>query len=207
MKFADRYHALCAEVLGADLDATAAAPLAREVGLVDDDDGLRVARGDSFLDDGDEAQLRSPLDGVDDQRWTQFARGMVAARPGDVSPSNAVGMFLIMPRRLADLGLVRGTQRTRSPEGKTIYVAAFVPPLTCQRFLADPEIQYLVFCQSICDYDERMRSGEIERVPGMSRSGALAVLHRCGPHGMKTWAEGDRFPQTQAAFDRVEGIF
>lgn len=170
-----------------------------------DDVVVDVARGDTRLDEG-ESQLASPLDGVDDGPWTQFVRGLTVASPGDVSPSNGVGMFCMMPRRLDDLGLVRRLSRSKA-DGKMVWVAEFLPPLTSELFLTIPEIQYAVFRASIGDYDGQMARGEIEREPELSRSGSLAVLHRCGPQGLKTWASGDRFPATQAVVDRVSGIF
>ena len=39
-------------------------------------------------------------------------------------------------------------------------------------------------------------------------SGALAILHRCGPNGLKSWSdESARFPMTVALFERTNGIF
>jgi len=57
------------------------------------------------------------------------------------------------------------------------------------------------------DYAGKVADGEIEKNPKMSLSGALAVLHRCGPMGLKTWENGEHFPATQAVYDRVAGLF
>lgn len=166
-----------------------------------------LARGDSLLDEGDEAALKSVLPGVADDCWTQFVRNMIVAPVSAVSDSNAVGMFEMMPRRLADLGVVSKLARTRSDANKTIWVAAFVPPLTADKFLSDQREQYRVFSDSMCDYAKRMENGEIARVPGMSLSGALAILHRCGPTGLATWERGERFPATVKSYERVAGLF
>jgi hypothetical protein len=166
-----------------------------------------VARGDSLLDDGDEAALKSELPGVDDARWTQFVRAMVCADCDAVSESNAVGMFQFMPRRLHDLGLVKNINRSTGPTKRTIYVAVFVPPLTASKFLKNPDEQYRAFSKSCRDYATKISDGEIKKDPGMSLSGALAILHRAGPKGLDTWASGERFPSTVSKFERIEGVF
>lgn len=202
MKLAQRYANLF-EVFGDDGGDAVEEPLVVPVKA-----DPRVARGDTLLDDGDEAKLPSALPGVEDEKWTQFVRGMIVAKPEEVSPSNAVGMFFIMPRRLADLGVVSEPQRQTSPvSGRTVYVATFVAPLTSDKFLKNPDEQYRVFCQSMKDYADKMSRGDIERDGDMSLSGALAVLHRAGPTGLDSWSRGDRFPATEAAYDRVAGIF
>lgn len=165
-----------------------------------------VARGDSFLDEGEEASLTSVLPIASDQQWTQFVRGMVCAAPHEVSEANALGMFQLMPRRLADLGIVDQLAR-RQMGVRAIWVAEFVGPLTCEQFLRSPQAQYGAFAQSMRDYHQRMQSGEIERAPGMSASEALAVLHRAGPRGLEAWQRGDRFPTTEKLVTRVAGVF
>ena len=168
---------------------------------------LCVARGDLFLDDADAPALRSEISGVSDEHWSQFVRHM--GNPellSTVSESNALGMFQLMPRRLADLGIVTNVQRAKSPAGRTIWVAVFVPPMTCAAFLRSPQEQYRAFARSMRDYADRLQSGEVSR--GMlSLSGALAVLHRAGPRGLQTWTRGERFPATIAVHERVAGVF
>lgn len=172
-----------------------------------------VARGDSYLDEGEEGGLKSELPGVDDDCWTQFVKCMMTSKVNAVSASNAVGVFEMMPRRLADLGVVKKLARSKSPasssapQGRTVWVAVFVPPWTADRFLKSPKKQYEVFCQSMQDYDSKMQNGEIVRGSGMSRSGALAVLHKAGPQGLQTWLSGDQFPTTKKLYESVAGIF
>lgn len=178
------------------------------------DSDYDVARGDSLLDDGD-TPIKSEIPGVDDACWTQFVAGMITSKLTSVSDSNALGMFEMMPRRLADLGIVEKLVRTRkevtADDGakryRTIWVAVFVPPLTCEKFLKSPSEQCDAFNRSMKDYAAKIASGEIEKPEVMSLSGALAILHRCGPQGLKTWESGERFPTTQAAYDRVAGVF
>lgn len=151
--------------------------------------------------------LRSALPGVPDEAWTEFVSAMVTSTVPAVSASNALGMFELTPRRLADLGLVRRLTRTRSPAGKTIWVAAFMPPLTCDTFLRSPSLQYRVFAKSMQDYAHRIADGDIEPLEDVSLSGNLAILHKCGPSGLKTWASSERFPATVAVFERANGVF
>ncbi len=176
-----------------------------EDSLADDGVTVRVARGDAFLDDG--MALDSELPDVSDEEWTQFVRGMATEPLASVSPYNALGMFALTPRRLTDLGLLTKLKRVRTPAGKMVWAAMFTPPMSADTFLRDPEAQYVASAGSCQEYDAGMRHGTLEREPSMSRSGALAILHRAGPAGLKTWAEGKRFPSTEAAYDSVAGIF
>lgn len=157
--------------------------------------------------------LKSELPGVSDDAWTDFAFAMKTASPSAVSASNAMGMFELKPRRLADLGLVKNVSCTRSPTGRMVWVGEFVPPLTSKEFLKSAVIQYKAFCDSMRNYVQGLRDGAIPKPdggppPGMTISGVLAVLHRCGPSGLKTWNdEGNRFEQTRELFERSNGIF
>lgn len=151
--------------------------------------------------------LPSFLQGVSDEAWTEFVRNMATGSPLTVSDSNALGMFEIMPRRLADLGLVFRLSRSKSSKGRTIWVGSFIPPLKCSNFLKNPSIQYKVFCKSIKDYDDKINNGIIKKDTGMSRSGALAILHRAGPRGLDAWNEGKRFSFTEEIYNRVARLF
>jgi hypothetical protein len=42
---------------------------------------------------------------------------------------------------------------------------------------------------------------------GMTLSGALAVLHRCGPNGLDSWKSGKRFEHTEALFKKTNELF
>ena len=162
---------------------------------------------EEIVEEADRVSIKSELPGVPNDKWTEFLRGMIIAEVSAVSPSNSLGMFEITPRRLADFGLVQKLARSKSKAGRTIWVAFFVPPLTCRRFLRSPEVQYKVFTKSMQDFDNKMRRGEIRRDKEMSRAGALAILHRAGPQGLDTWSTGERFPSTQNLYDKVQGAF
>ncbi len=157
--------------------------------------------------------LPTEIRGVPDAAWTRFVLALKTAQPGAVSASNAYGMFEMKPRRLADLGLMKNLRKTRLPPpvDRLIWVGEFVPPLTQKKFLADLSAQYRALSDSVRKYVEGLRDGTIPRLqdpPGeMTLSGALAVLHRSGPRGLRTWEEAERFGDTVAVYERANGIF
>jgi hypothetical protein len=157
--------------------------------------------------------LKSELPGVSDKAWTKFACAMKTAPTGAVSKSNEIGMYAMKPRRLADLDLVMNIETTRSPDGRMVWVGDFVPPMTAAKFLRDPRAQYDAFAKSMRQYLDGMKRGTISTPEGgrpkeMSLSGALGVLHRAGPNGMKKWNdESSRFEDTKKLFALVNGIF
>jgi hypothetical protein len=207
VSFAKRYSRIFDEVFGYDegiAEESFVHPVREEEPARGDD--YLVARGDSLLDDGEEACLKSALPGVSDEAWTSFVRCMATAPHDAVSDANTLGMFEMTPRRLEDLGIVKKLKRGKK-SGKTVWLAVFVPPMTCDGFLKSPEAQRKVFARSMQDYTKKMSAGEIKKDPAMSTSGALAILHKAGPGGLKMWASGDRFKATQEAYDRVSGLF
>lgn len=150
------------------------------------------------------ASLRSPLEGVSDEAWSTFVSASLTAKFDAVSPSNHLGAFEMTPRRLQDLGFLYGVKKTQSKKsGRSIWVGKFIPPLTDKAFLKNPQIQFAIFKASMTDYSRRIAAGEIQLPPGIGLAGALAILHRAGPAGLK----GRRFESTQAAFEKVSGLF
>lgn len=166
----------------------------------------KVSEAPRDLRAGGVPPLRSEIPGVSDEAWTSFAVAMRRADPSTVSEEGEVGMFGLKMRRLADLNLVRGLRKVRSPGGKTMtWVGEWTPPLDRERFLASPRAQYRVFSVSMARYAELVRGGDLPR--GATLSGALAILHRCGPPGLRSWSRGQVFPRTADLFQRVNGIF
>lgn len=157
--------------------------------------------------------VKSEIPNVSDEAWTRFVFAMKTAQPGAISASNALGMFEMKARRLADLGLVKDIKRARSPLGRLMWVGEFVAPLTQRDFLSKSAIQYQAFVDSMRSYIDGLCAGTVAKPDGgfpagMTLSGALAVLHRGGPNGLKSWnSEDDRFEDTVALFERVNGIF
>jgi hypothetical protein len=157
--------------------------------------------------------LQSPIPEVTDEGWTQFAVAMKTQDPTVVSASNGLGMFDMKPRRLADLGLMKIIGSTRSPARRMAWLGEWVSPLTQDKFLATPNLQYRAFAASMKRYVGGLRDGSVPLPDGglppeMTLSGVLALLHRCGPNGLKTWSDaGKRFPATIALFEATNGLF
>ncbi len=157
--------------------------------------------------------LPSPIASVGNEAWTEFAIAMKTQDPTAVSASNEYGMFAIKPLRLVDLGLMSDAEHSRAPVGRMAWVGRWVAPLTEEDFLSNPRLQYKAFCASMKRYANGIVSGSVPYpdggLDGVTLSGALAILHRCGPNGLVRWATdaGNRFPTTLALFTRANGIF
>ena len=148
--------------------------------------------------------LKSELSLVSDEAWTRFVLALKTAKPSSVSASNALGMFEMRPRRLGDLGILRNVRCSLSPNHRLVWIGDFVPPLTEKSFLASPEIQYKAFSESMRRY--LMMLPILQE--GMTLSGALAILHRCGPTGLDKWkTESERFPETISLYEKANGLF
>lgn len=153
--------------------------------------------------------LKSEIPGVADEDWTMFALAMKTGDPSKVSSSGELGMFAIKPRRLADFGLMKNLKKVQNETGYA-WVGSWVSPMTKDKFLASPGEQYRQFVQSMRKYADNLQKGIIGAPTdgNTSLSGALAILHRCGPNGLKNWSdESARFPMTVALFERTNGIF
>lgn len=165
---------------------------------------LFVARGDAPPQSW--PLLRSQLPGVSDDAWTRFVRALETQPLDAVTGSGSLGCYEMRPKSLVDLGLMANLRTSTSGalEGD------FFLPLTQRRFLASPVAQF----NALCDILERF-DADIGRkgVLGLSRSGALAVLHRAGRGGLKHWGGKKRWgskvkhESTLALVTAVEGIF
>lgn len=168
--------------------------------------------------------LKSPLDCATDAQWTKFIFAMKTADLDTVGPANEQGMFAMRPRRLVDLGLGMDLESTRMDSGRMGWVFLFVPPMTEELFLgpgesgsdakhaAAAQIQLDTFTRSMLDYVAAIRAKTIPspavRPAGLTLSGALAVLHRCGPSGLKSWADvSSRRQDTITLVDCANGAF
>lgn len=198
------------------VDEIAAAVSAQEMTSFENTDGGRTVDGGgptgAFR--AERAKLlKSEVPGVDDEAWTDFVLAMKTALPSAVSASNGLGLFEMKIRRLADLGLVKNLKNKRSSGGRMIWTGDWVSPMTEKKFLASAQKQYEAFVASVKAYVAGLADGTIAnpdggRPEGMSLSGILAVLHKCGPSGLKTWNdEENRFSDTIALFDATNGIF
>ena len=158
--------------------------------------------------------LPSQIPGVSDEAWTEFALALKTAEQKAVSPSNAFGMFEMKPRRLEDLGLMTNVAPMNArKKGVMAWSGEWVAPMTEKGFLASAVAQYDAFGASMRLYIDGLENGSVkqpeEGLPtDMSVSGALAILHRCGPRGLVNWIDEDnRFPETVALYRAVNGTF
>lgn len=162
--------------------------------------------------------LKIELASVSDADWTRFVLAMKTAAVDSVSGSCALGAWEMRPRRLVDLGLMTNLHSVKTPLGRRSYDGDFIgdvdperSSLTRKMFLENQEVQYLVFATSMRRYVDRLTDGSIEHGqadPNMTLSGALAILHRCGPNGLAKWGdESARFSDTVDLYNRVNGLF
>jgi hypothetical protein len=152
-----------------------------------------------------EIPLKSPLAEITDEQWTKFVRVMMIAPTTAVSPSNALGAFSFMPRRLVDLNILSTLKRTRSKRsGRTIWASTNqLDHARAEKFLRSITLQYKIFVASMKDYASKISSGAVKLPSECTMSGALALCHRAGFAGLGL----HRFPKTQEAFTRANGIF
>lgn len=186
------------------------------------DDELQLV--ERVLEEGDQQTptttqlLKSELASVSDERWTQFVFAMKTAAIDSVSGSCALGAWEMRPKRLADLGLMTNLKYGRTSLHRLACDGDFVgdvdpkkSSLTKKMFLEHQGVQYRVFATSMRRYIDGLTDGTIPQgdiVDGMTMSGALAILHRCGPSGLKKWSnESARFSDTVDLYNRVNGLF
>lgn len=159
--------------------------------------------------------LPSELEGVDDEAWTTWVLAMKVAEPTDVADSGALGMFAIKPRRLADLGLMKNVSHSNPRKtGQLQWSGEWADPrLTRDVFLSSPTIQYRAFVASTRFYATGIEDGSIScpdvlADDGVTLSGALALLHKCGPRALEQWSNvKSRKPGTIELFGVTNGLF
>ena len=151
--------------------------------------------------------LKSELAGVSNEAWTDFVLSMRAGALDAVSASNGLGMFDLRYKRLADLGLVENVRYKRDPiTNRSVQVADWIAPMTREGFLKSARDQYKAFVLSMRAYAGALQSGALPAPPGVTLSGALAILHRGGPSALRKWGE-QQFEQTRDLVKRVNGVF
>jgi hypothetical protein len=144
-----------------------------------------------------------PIEGVDAQRWEEFAARVAREQPTFSSPRH-VGQFRQRRDRLAELG---------------------IDPASVAE---SPQAQIDAFAQDMGDaHRHAQESGLVAEYRGMTveipnsdgqhvpievtLSGVLGVIQAAGLEGAAEWLEKPndrvRFPQTTAAFRRTNGVF
>jgi hypothetical protein len=157
----------------------------------------------------------SPIPEASDEQWARFVRLMQVGDVAAVTPSGQVGLFQTRLKRLEDLGLARDVRRVKGDSGAR-WTAAFRAPLTLQRLLSDPLLQYRIFAASMRRYRNEILAShraafgtEIEGKRA-TLSGVLAVAHHAGP-ALASWLSNPedrrRFARTTHAYQTTTEVF
>lgn len=158
--------------------------------------------------------MKAPL-GLSQASWMAFLRAAACGTPKTISPSFRLGVFGMTVRRLCDLGAMADPRVTHY-QGRQVWDAEWVEPVSLRAFQAAPLTQYRLFCESISRYQAAeeviLSVGKIIDGHKVTRSGALMVAHRAGLPGMCSWMtdEADRkkfSDNTTAFFLKANGIF
>lgn len=158
----------------------------------------------------------SPLAGVDDEAWSRYVRRSRVARPSAVTPDNRHGCFAFSARELADAGWLLDA-RKELVNGRLCWTGTWAPDRDELKFLRSVEEQHEALA-ALARLHARVVTGrhadligtDIEGQPA-TLSGLLGVARRAGLGGLRGWA-GDaaqrrKFPETTAAYARLNGIF
>lgn len=158
--------------------------------------------------------IKAPL-GLSQASWMAFLRAASCGTPKTISPSFRLGVFGLTVRRLCDLGAM-GDPRVTHYQGRQVWDAEWINPISLRAFQAAPMTQYKLFCESISQYQASeeviLSVGKIVDGKTVTRSGALMVAHRAGLSGMCSWMmdanERKKFSDnTTAFFHKANGIF
>jgi hypothetical protein len=163
------------------------------------------------------SRLASPLPGVNDNEWTAFVSSMETIG-NKVSDKWELGLWKIGARRLQDLGMAKDARQV-DRDGKSVWIADFVPPLSMQIFVNDEHLQYDTFTKEmqylLKGITDRGMSGKIPTdIHGTfpTTSGLLAVAKIAGFQGLDSFMkpnsrDWDKFPATRDAFLKFNGMF
>jgi hypothetical protein len=144
--------------------------------------------------------LRSVLPGVTDVAWNKFVRAMSVQTIRDVSARGGIGSFDLPPRRLGELEVMVNLRRADGGKWQVDLVPRY------GSLGEDAILQGHIFSLSMKRYDEEIGRGDLVLPEGVSRSGALGILHCGGRGALCAWPE-TRFESTRATFSRTNGIF
>ncbi|HET6959739.1 MAG TPA: hypothetical protein VFI56_24265 [Vicinamibacterales bacterium] len=149
---------------------------------------------------------RSPrivLPGVSAIAWQRFAAALETQAPSVVSATGALGAYELQPRRLVELKFADNLRHEGND--RIVQVCDFIAPMTRERFLADPRLQYSLFARSIALYNQQLTTGELIQPWGATRAETLAALHIGGRGALKDWTK--LFDRTRMRCDAVREIF
>ena len=158
----------------------------------------------------------SPLRDIADAAWTAYVQRSRIARPSASAPDGRLGCYALSPRELADAGWMNDAHKAVRG-GRLGWTGTWADGRSEAAFLADPAEQYEALAALaklhgrvvVRHHDDLLGQG-IEGQPA-TLSGLLGVCRRAGLGGLRGWAtdaaQRKRFPETTAAYARLNGIF
>jgi hypothetical protein len=148
-------------------------------------------------------------------QWLAFVKLLASGKRDEVTPNFRLGVFQMTVRRLCDIGAM-ANPRMVEHEGRNVWDADWVNPVSLRAFLDNGMTQYTLFSQSIQGYanDEKLRSmvGATIDNSKATLSGLLTVAHRAGLPGLSTWVTDPKnrakfSENTTAHYARANGLF
>lgn len=183
------------------------------------DEAAVLAAAESFADAAGvtvTALYPSLFKDVADTDWTAYVRRSRVARPSAVAPDGRLGCYALSPRELADAGWMQDAHKT-TRDGRLTWAGTWAPGRSEAAFLADPAEQYEALAALSALHARVVKRqhtdlfGEALEGQPATLSGLLGVCRRAGLGGLRGWAtdaaQRKRFPETTAAYARLNGIF
>ena len=159
----------------------------------------------------------SPLPQVTDEAWNTYARRARVARPSTHSEWNRFGMYAMTARMLSDIGLMVEAHKGDFQGRRAVWIGTWADGMSAASFLASPQAQHDALA-ALVRLHARVIEGRHASTIGttlegqmVTLSGLLAVAQKAGLGGLAKWLAdaNDRagFPETTAAYTRLNGIF
>lgn len=143
--------------------------------------------------------LRSPASGATSEQWTRFVHAL-SIDVCELDASDAPCPWYGLPRPIGAItrGECLGAFGLR--RARFVELGSAVSE---RKFLASPLVQYNALVESTRRYNTTL----VQIPADMTRSGALALLHRLGAGAIEKWESGPRNKGTVALFERANGLF
>lgn len=138
--------------------------------------------------------------GVSLARWQAYVKSQGGAAVGTKNRANHLGMFLMGPRMLVDLGYMENPRQVNG-----VWTGDWKSPYSESAYLSSPELQYKTFVEMSV-----MQAKQIKARFGDSidLSGALAVAKRYGLGTLDKWVKdpANRQASTTGVYNQYKGM-
>jgi hypothetical protein len=168
------------------------------------------------------SKVNVPIATVTPEQWVSFVRLFVG--PNTVTKQYRYGVFGMTVRRLVDLGVMRNLRAIHQKGGpqrgepSIVWSAEWAPqdpPVSLKAFIGQPMWQYSLFAESMSRYATTPAVRDCVGVTvddtTATLSGVLAVSHRAGAKGLKSWLKKEKeradFAHTSDCYRRANGLF